>query len=105
MDGNVKDTPPVVVVPNDVDRQPWDELPNRIAEAGKLVEARRVAARADFDAWLAGAPLPAVEAKLVTAGTVFHAALAEGSGNVLNVSVAGQPRSVTVGASPSGTPA
>ena len=55
MDGNVKDTPPIVVVPNDVDRQPWDQLPAEITEAGKLVEARRAAARGDFDAWLASA--------------------------------------------------
>jgi hypothetical protein len=52
-DGNVKDTPPVIRVPRDVDRARWQALPQLIEDAQQKVAARREAARADFAAWLA----------------------------------------------------
>lgn len=52
-DGNIKDTPPVIVVPNPEDRPRWAELPAAIDAAKYEVDARAQAARAEFDAWLA----------------------------------------------------
>jgi hypothetical protein len=100
MDGNIKDTPPVVVVPPRQQRQEWDQLKGQLAEAGQQVDARRASGRTDFDAWLAAAPTAAVEGKVATAGLCFHAPLGDNAGNVLTVSVAGQPRSLTVSAEP-----
>ena len=54
-DGNVQDTPPIIVVPKDADRSRWDALPAQIATAEAAVAERRVAARAEFDQWLADA--------------------------------------------------
>jgi len=52
-DGNIKDTPPVIVVPDPDDRDRWAELPAAIDAAKYEVEARVQAARGEFDAWLA----------------------------------------------------
>jgi Protein of unknown function (DUF1553)/Protein of unknown function (DUF1549)/Concanavalin A-like lectin/glucanases superfamily/Planctomycete cytochrome C len=54
MDGNIKDTPPVVVVPKSTDRTRWAALEKEVPEAKRQVEERRTAARTKFDAWLAG---------------------------------------------------
>ncbi len=55
MDGNVKDTPPIVVVPSAEDRQRWEALPKQIAQAETDVNTTRDAARPRFDEWLASA--------------------------------------------------
>ena len=52
-DRNIKDTPPVIVVPNPEDRPRWAELPAAIEAAKYELDARAQAARGDFDAWLA----------------------------------------------------
>jgi Protein of unknown function (DUF1553)/Protein of unknown function (DUF1549)/Planctomycete cytochrome C/Concanavalin A-like lectin/glucanases superfamily len=100
MDGNIKDTPPVVVVPTMEDRQAWEQLPGQLATAQQQIDSRRAAARGEFDGWLAQAAPATIEAKLVSAGLAFYAPLGESAGNVLAVSVGGQPRPVTLGAEP-----
>ena len=47
-----------------------------------------------------GAAPAAIEARLVRDGLAFYAPLGESAGNVLAVSVAGQPRPVTLGSEP-----
>ena len=55
-DGNVKDTPPVVVVPRQADRKRWNELQSLVTEAsGRKWKPGKKAARAEFDTWLATA--------------------------------------------------
>lgn len=100
MDGNVKDTPPVIVVPAAEDRQTWEQLRGQLAAAQQQIDARRAAARGDFDAWLAQAAPAMIEAKLNSAGLVFYAPLGESVGNVLAVTVDGKPRLVRLGAEP-----
>jgi Protein of unknown function (DUF1553)/Protein of unknown function (DUF1549)/Concanavalin A-like lectin/glucanases superfamily/Planctomycete cytochrome C len=53
MDGNIAETPPMVVVPPDADRARWDALGADLAATLQKTEARRQAARPDFEAWLA----------------------------------------------------
>jgi hypothetical protein len=55
LDGNVKDTPPVITVPMVADRQRWEELAKQIRKAKKLLDERRTNARSAFDTWLASA--------------------------------------------------
>ncbi|HEY1599033.1 MAG TPA: DUF1553 domain-containing protein [Pirellulales bacterium] len=100
MDGNIKDTPPVVVVPTMEDCHAWEQLPGQLATAQQQIDSRRAAARGEFDVWLAQAAPATIEAKLVSAGLAFYAPLGESAGNVLAVSVGGQPRPVTLGAEP-----
>ncbi len=96
MDGNIKDTPPVVVVPQPQDRPRFDALPAEIAVAKQQVEARRQEARPTFDAWLAAANAESIASAIPTKDLALHAPLNEGDGTVTKVSVDGQPRDVTL---------
>src|SRR5690606_37873441 len=55
MDGNVKDTPPVVVVPRENERKRWNELHGLIAARRQERDQRADTARDDFDKWLVSA--------------------------------------------------
>ena len=67
-DGNIKDTPPTAFVPADRDRDRWEVLAGKLAEARSAVERRKDEGRPAFDSWMAK----------VTPGEV--AALAPGEG-------------------------
>ena len=59
MDGNIKDTPPVVFVPDAADRARWDAARRRARPTSdRQVEARKQAARPEFDKWLAAGQTP-----------------------------------------------
>jgi DNA-binding GntR family transcriptional regulator len=81
MDGNIKDTPPIVVVPLTKDRTRWDALPDDIALARKQIDDRREEARGAFDAWLSAGPAEELRRDIPVAGLETHAALNEGQGN------------------------
>jgi hypothetical protein len=71
-DGNIKDSPPIMVVPKAEDRDRWDQLNGEIAVAKQAVEQRRQAARPSFDAWLTGADATAVVSTIPSAGLALH---------------------------------
>jgi len=104
MDGNIKDTPPVVFVPRMEDRSRWDALAKELADVRKQAEARKQTARADFEKWLAsngrsGEPSRTNSAARLAAptdGLRFHAALNEGSGGTIHLTVDGKPRTAAV---------
>ncbi len=104
MDGNIKDTPPVLVVPAVEDRAAWDEMASKQSAATAEIESRRAAARGDFNAWLATTTVPTVEAKIVTADLVFHAPLAQGESGELAVSICGEPKAIALGGEPAWEP-
>ncbi len=101
MDGNIKDTPPIVMVPPDEQRSEWDELKvptGRRRAAGRRPprfgprRLRRLAGRRR-------PPAPSTT-KVTDAGLCFHAPLGDNAGNVLTVSVDGQSRPLTIGGEP-----
>jgi hypothetical protein len=113
MDGNIKDTPPIVFVPRIEDRPRWDALAKELAGVRKQAEARKQAVRADFDKWLAsegraggvspllppekGADAPrSPVGPLPVDGLRFHAALNEGSGGSIHLTVDGKPRTAAL---------
>jgi hypothetical protein len=53
LDGNVSDTPPIVVVPREEDRAAWDRLTAAQALARADLEKARTANKGAFDQWLA----------------------------------------------------
>jgi hypothetical protein len=77
MDGNIKDTPPVIVVPDAPDRPRWKALAAELDEARKGVEVRRPIARVEFDKWLAAATPASLEALFPTDGLRIRAVLGE----------------------------
>jgi len=100
MDGNIKDTPPVLPVPMDADRPRFEALKAEIPAARQAVQARRDGARPDFDRWLASEGRGQAQAALPTEGLRFHAPLAEGQGRALQARVDGQDVTLNAGADP-----
>ncbi len=96
MDGNVKDTPPIVQVPRLEDRQKWITLVHQISEANRQVDGRKGSARNDFAKWLTSAKPGQLAQRVPTQGLIFHGKLDEGQGTQLTFSIAGQTRQVTL---------
>ncbi len=80
MDGNIKDTPPVIFVPRDEDRPRWDAVGDGIAAAKKAVDDRKGGARGDFDQWLASATPDIFRNAVSEEGLLIHAPLDEAGG-------------------------
>ncbi len=100
LDGNIRDTPPIIFVPRREDRARWDKLAHDIKEMKTTIDARKQAARPSFDKWLATAT-PALAAELVpTQGLTLTAPLNEGTGETLHLTVAGKPKEVKLSAAP-----
>src|SRR5262249_42896143 len=62
MDGNIKDTPPTILVPRAEDRPRWEAITKELTQVRAQTEARQQAARKDFDKWLASANATVVQA-------------------------------------------
>ena len=98
MDGNIKDTPPIIPVPQSQDRERWKTIEAELAQVRGQVEARKQAARPDFEKWLAAAAPESFAATLPTDGLKLHAALDEGNGTTVHLLVDGKAREVPLGA-------
>jgi mono/diheme cytochrome c family protein len=94
MDGNIKDTPPTVMVPRMEDRARWQALEKEMAEVQQQADARRKAARPNFDKWVAQGRPDRILATVPHTGLRFQALLAEGAGNHVVVMEDGQQRAV-----------
>ena len=77
MDGNVKDTPPTVVVPLREDRERWLAVGKEVESLQGQLDARREAARPEFLAWLKTADPKTLEADLPKEGLQLRARLDE----------------------------
>lgn len=78
MDGNIRDTPPIIHVPADQDRDRWKELSRVLAEARAASDAHKVEARSAFDRWLAEATADRVTSEIPSEGQTLLAQLGEG---------------------------
>lgn len=52
LDGNVPDTPPIVTVPPDADRQKWDELQTLRTNLKAVLASAQTGSNAGFESWL-----------------------------------------------------
>jgi hypothetical protein len=100
MDGNIKDTPPIVFVPNDEDRPRWDKLDGEIAAAKKSAEDRKGHARPEFDKWLATAKPEIFQNAVPPDGLQLHAPLDEDGGESVLVKTPAGPEKMTCGPGP-----
>jgi hypothetical protein len=98
MDGNIKDTPPTVFVPNAMERDRWNALNGEVADVRKQIDARKESARGDFDVWLKGTSAESLAAMVPSDGLKLHARLSEGTGNDVQLTVDGQPKTINVAA-------
>jgi hypothetical protein len=96
MDGNIKDTAPVVVVPIKRDRVRWEVLPGQKKAATKKVNHRRDEAHGEFETWLPSASAEAFSRQVPADDPELRALLADG-GQDLKVLVAGKERCLSLG--------
>jgi hypothetical protein len=94
MDGNIKDTPPTLPVPRPEDRPRWEAVTRELADARARTEAHKQAARADFERWLDEARPERVASLLPGDGLRLRAALDDGNGNPVCLTVDGKAREV-----------
>ncbi|TWU21973.1 DUF1553 domain-containing protein [Bythopirellula polymerisocia] len=94
MDGNIKDTPPVVVVPQDEDQQRWDEVRDTLAQVRQDMDSRRQVARQEFDTWVVSGQRIEPENEMPQEGLQFHAAFDEG-GEQFSYFVKGEKREIS----------
>ncbi len=94
MDGNIKDTPPVIPVPRPEDRPRWEAITKELANVRKQAEARKQAARAEFDKWLSTAKTGQITAGVPSDKLQFHALLNEGGKDTVTALVNGRLRSL-----------
>src|SRR5262245_55781786 len=73
MDGNIKDTPPIILVPRPEDRPHWEAISKELADVRKQTEARKQAARPEFDKWLTTASASRIETAAPRDGLRLHA--------------------------------
>ena len=86
MDGNIADTPPMVIVPPVEDRARWDAVNVSFAAAQQKADARKMAFVTDFAAWLTTATPDLFTAQLAASDAVLHVPLDEPEGTVIHAS-------------------
>jgi len=89
MDGNVQNTPPVMMVPKEEDRARFEAIGPEIAAAKQKVDQRKQQARADFDKWIGGADRQSIASSLPTDKLLFEVGLSEGQGRDLQATLNG----------------
>ncbi len=91
-DGNIKDTPPIINVPLDEDRERWVALESEIPAARQWLEERRQSAQPEFDQWATSADVAALTAKVPVDALALHLPLDAGEGEVVSAVVNGEGR-------------
>jgi hypothetical protein len=94
MDGNIKDTPPIIMVPRNADRARLVTLQKQLADAKAKVEQHRKSALGGFGKWLESAKAETIQAGIPGDRLHLRAILSEGSGLQVGLSVDGKARSV-----------
>ena len=95
-DGNIKDSPPIIMVPKPEDLARWNVIGSEVAAAKAAVEQRKQAARAEFETWLASADPAALSNSVPSEGLQLHIPANEGTGSELHIVSRGTPAVVTL---------
>ncbi|MGZ5543467.1 MAG: DUF1553 domain-containing protein [Limisphaerales bacterium] len=95
MDGNIRNTPPIIVVPKAEDRARWEALPAAKIAADKQIKSRRKDARPEYKTFLTTAKPDAFGKHVPTDEPAFHALLAD-KDRAIKYKFAGTTNSVTL---------
>ncbi|CAN5609057.1 DUF1553 domain-containing protein [soil metagenome] len=96
MDGNVKDTPPIVVVPKPEELARWQAIEAEAKQTDKELQARKTGARTTFETWMQKSAVSSLGAKVPTRSLKLHLPLNEDTGKMVSVLADGQKVSATV---------
>ena len=111
MDGNVRDTPPILPVPAPDDRPRFAALEREIPETKAAIEARKQSARPEFESWVKAFTPESIAALLPRETPLLDMPLAEAAGSTTHVSLLGKETDLpltaatTWQAGPNGSPA
>ncbi len=94
MDGNIKDTPPNIVVPAMPDRPHWQALSGELTAAQDKIDHRRKEAHVDFDPWLLKVSPKDFSSKVVKDQPLFHALLADFKKPTIHADMRGEIREI-----------
>ncbi len=94
-DGNIKDTPPILVVPTAADRLRWEALQAELFTARSKLEARKREAQGEFEVWLASVKPEDLKSYVPQDGLVLRAPLSEGQGKSISITVNGELREIS----------
>ncbi len=95
-DRNVRDTAPVLVLPQGEDAKRLDAIPAEIAAANAKLAVRQQALGAEFEKWQATANAEAIENATYTKTLIAQIPLNEGAGTSAKGFVAGKPQTFTL---------
>lgn len=96
MDGNKKDTPPIIVVPDLGERAKFRGFQSEKTGIQKVMDARREASKPDFTCWVAEVKPADITPLIPYENLIFQAPLNEGSTSNFTFAVGGQVRHLTV---------
>lgn len=94
MDGNVKDTPPILPVPRPEDRARFEAVGKEIVTAKQRVDERRKSARGEFDRWIAAIKPEELAGKIPTDKLHLHVKFNEGKEKTVQYQIEGKAQSV-----------
>ncbi|RLS38402.1 MAG: DUF1553 domain-containing protein [Planctomycetota bacterium] len=80
MDGNIKDTPPIMALPKADEQAAWPKLRDGITGQKQRVEERKKSGRVEFDRWLTAVKPTETRRNIPSNNLAFHAELREGQG-------------------------
>jgi hypothetical protein len=89
MDGNIKDTPPILVLPKPEDEKRWGALQGEETNAENKLAHLKEIGRGEFTNWQARPDFTTVKTKVPVDALVFHAPLDDGGTNGAKVFVGG----------------
>ncbi|MSU59038.1 MAG: DUF1553 domain-containing protein [Pedosphaera sp.] len=95
MDGNVKDTPPILVVPKAEDRSRWEVLSKDRLAGQKRVDDRKLAGKPDFELWLTNGAAAKLSASVPKDKLLAHLPLADNSETNLTFTIGGAARTLS----------
>jgi hypothetical protein len=90
MDGNIKDTPPIIPLPREDERAKWLKVQEDLKALRAQAEDRKRSGRADYDSWLAAVKPEEMKRKIPTENLALLAELREGEGKTAQVMVDGK---------------
>ncbi len=96
MDGNIKDTPPIIPVPMSEDRERFTQVQAELKTVRTQADARKQTARAEFETWVKSPDAAAVSAKVPSKDLSLHLPLSEGQGREISGTLNGEPIKATL---------
>ena len=93
MDGNIADTPPIIVVPKDEDMERWNQIPGEEAGLTGRMKDTAAGAEAEFVKWLDGKDRASVRSPLEPADELLAVTV---SGGTPRFAMKGSPAAVTL---------